>query len=504
MAKKCKSFFYFFDFIGTSPELYVFHNTRYKTFFSSILSIIIIIFSSFFTIISLIEFFKFESPIVSYSKGNDKTTKRELFLKDFFLMFGLFDSSSSNIINDSIAYFESDYTIVYSNGTFEFGNIEIEKCELGKNIDLKYKDYIKDKSNYRISLKDYYCFSSNNKNISLFFDPIIGYNIINLNIIIKNNTEYIPENIQTLIISENSIIEHNNKNNPISKSFDHHFTPSFSSFQYTTMSYNFQYIKYESDDGFFFKKSKILNGISFSDMNYFNTLRNDYDLEKNLKENKYSQIGVVEFSINRGNYDNYQRTYQRLQNLLAEIMSTISLLFEIGNQIANIFCEKNMKKDIIKNLISKDKKNIENKNNFNENKIITQNSELYLGPIRKRQESSDMNKSEISENNENIKSDEISEKSNDNNNIFIKNDKMKKVIENNKELKKINYFHILISYLCFKNKKTEIINFCDDIITEDLCVERILKRLYNLERLYPYFSFKEGKEETKTYIKFMN
>ena len=76
---------------------------------------------------------------------------------------------------------------------------------------------------------------------------------------------------------------------------------------------------------------------------------------------------------------------------------------------------------------------------------------------------------------------------------------MKKVIDNNKELKKINYFHILISYLCFKNKKTEIINLCEEIITEDLCVERILKRFYNLERLYSDFSLNEGKEDMKTY-----
>ena len=125
-----------------------------------------------------------------------------------------------------------------------------------------------------------------------------------------------------------------------------------------------------------------------------------------------------------------------------------------------------------------------------------------MGPNKKRYESSDkisnINKQEISANNASIKSDEISEKSNDNNNMFIENDKMKKVIENNKELKKVNYFHILISYLCFKTKKTEIINLCDDIITEDLCVERILKRLYNLERFCPYFSYNEGKEETIT------
>ena len=502
MVNKCQSIFYFFDLFGTSPELYIFNNNRYKTIFSSILSIITIIFSIFFAFYSLIIFFKYDSPIISYSKGNDKKTKREFFLKDSFLMFELIDSTSVESINNSTAYFESDYRIIYENGTYEEGNVEVERCELGKNIDIKYKDFIEDKSNFGRPLEEFYCFGSNNRNISLFYYPDIGYNLIRLHIIFKNNTEYIPEKVQTLIVSEINLIDHNNKNNPISNSFEYHPTPSFSSFQYTTVNYDFQYIKYETDDGYFFKNSKILNGISFSNMNYFNALRDDYDFENSLKENKSSEVGIIEFSINRSNYDSYQRTYQRLQSLLAEIMSVISLLFEIGEQIANIFCEKNMKKDIIKDLIFKDKKSKEKKQNFNVNKIITENSEAYLGPNRKRYESSDKinNKPEITIKTENIKSEEISEKSNDNNNnMFNENEKIKKVINNNKELKKINYFHILISYLCFKTKKTEIINLCDDIVTEDLCVERILKRFYNLERLYPNFPSNEGKEDIKTY-----
>ena len=496
MVNKCQSFFYFFDLVGTSPELYIFLNNRYKTIFSTILSIIIIFFSIFFTLYSLVEFFKYDSPIISYSKGNDKKTKREFSLKDSFLMFELIDSTTVENINNSTAYFESDYRIIYENGSIDAGNIEIERCELGKNIDMKFKDFIKDKSNFGRSLEEFYCFGSNNSNISLFYYPDIGYNIIRLHIIFRNISEYIPEKVQALIVSQINLIDHSNKNNPISYSFEYHPTQSFSSFQYTSIQYNFQYIKYESDDGYFFKNSKILNAISFFDMNYFNALRDDYNLEKNLKEDSSSTVGIVEFSINRSYYDSYQRSYQRLQSLLADIMSVIILLFEIGNQIANFFCEKNMKKDIVEDLIFKDKKYSGKRKNFNVNKIITQNSEIYLEPNKKRYESSDqinkINKEEISKN-ENIKSDEKLEKSNDKINTFNENNKMKKVIENNKELKKINYFHILVSYLCFKNKKSEIINLCDDIITEDLCVERILKRLYNLERFYSDLSLNEEK-----------
>ena len=41
-----------------------------------------------------------------------------------------------------------------------------------------------------------------------------------------------------------------------------------------------------------------------------------------------------------------------MQSLLAELMSVISLLFEIGGQISIFLCEKKMSKDIIFNLIN--------------------------------------------------------------------------------------------------------------------------------------------------------
>ena len=125
---------YNFDLIGPNPQLYIFNNDRYKTFFSFIISLIIILLSVFFTIFSLVQYFKFESPIISYTKGNDKNNKREFLLKDTFLMFQLIDSTSINHIDESIAYFESTYTTIYDNGKVEKGNLTIKKCELGKNI----------------------------------------------------------------------------------------------------------------------------------------------------------------------------------------------------------------------------------------------------------------------------------------------------------------------------------------------------------------------------------
>ena len=496
MLARISNILYNFDLIGPSPQLYIFNNNRYKTFFSFIISIIIIMFSVIFTIFSLVQYFKYQSPMISYTKGNDKNTNREILLKDTFLMFQLIDSTSVNRIDESIAYFESTYTTIYDNGKVDSGKLEIEKCELGKNIDLKFKDFIIGKSNFGRPVEDFYCFSPNNENLSLFYYPDIGYHMIDLQVVLKNNTYYKPEKIQSLIVSENNLIDHNNKSNPLSNSYEYHPTPSFSSSQFTTVNYNFQFIKYETDDGFYFKDLKNYIGISFSDMTFANSYRDDYDIEKNLKEKGRVNIGAIQFSLNRSNYDNYKRTYQRFQSLLAEIMSVISLLFEIGRQISAFFCEKSMSKDIIETLINRDKKHLLRVQSYRINKLCKTSENNNTTSIEKKNtqhESVDMINNKL-ENSERIDKTKLNTSKND---IVYKNEKIMQIRINNKQIDKVNYFHILKSYFCFKDKKTEMINLCNDIITEDMCIERILERFYNLEKLNYHSDSKKEKQNIK-------
>ena len=46
MLTKISNILYNFDLIGPSPQLYIFNNNRYKTFFSFIISVTIIFLSS--------------------------------------------------------------------------------------------------------------------------------------------------------------------------------------------------------------------------------------------------------------------------------------------------------------------------------------------------------------------------------------------------------------------------------------------------------------------------
>ena len=294
-----KSFLFLFDFVGTSPQLLIFNDKRYKSILSSLISLVIILASVGFAIFSVIEYLKYDSPIVGYSKDNDDKTNRNYFIKDLLLLFQLtdkIDTASFNTINDSIASYEGSYTIMYNNGSILYIPFEIENFEFGKNVNLKYKNLANSNTTYGRKLEEFYCIGNKNENLSLFYQPNYGLSFITLTVILKNNSIYNPENIQSIFISQNDFIDHNNKSNPIRESYIFQFTTSYSSSFYTTINYKFQYINYESDEGLFYKKSRFLNGISFSDMIATSNNEVGYDLQKNLNELKFSNIGKITLS----------------------------------------------------------------------------------------------------------------------------------------------------------------------------------------------------------------
>ena len=482
MKKKNCFMLYTFDIIGSTPQLLIFNNSRYKSTFSSIISLFVILFSIIYTIFSLIVYLKFDNPIVIYTKGNDNGNLRGFKAKDTFLLFQLIDNNG-NVVNDSIAYYEAGYTIIYDEGIRSYGSISIENCEIGKNINSKYKNFINKKANFGIPLERFYCISSKDENTNFFYQPNVGYSIINLFVLYKNNSIYSPDDLKSIVVSENNFIDNFNKENPISEGFIYKLTSSFSSSEETMISYNFQYLKYDSDDGLVFKNYKNFNGILFSDMSSYRTKHFNYNMSSDI-----NQIGTISFQINQSNYDYYKRTYQRLQSLLPEILSLINLVLEIARQVSNYLTKKVMSKDIMMSLLDNDKNYISNNHNQEISKILFQNKDkIVRSSEREEIKNQAINKTNITNNQEAL---DKSKFNISNENIILDAGKKNNFKTNYKLLSELCFCDALKSYFCFKDKKTKLVNDCHNIIIEDICLEKILKRIYSLENFSNHYYLK--------------
>ena len=461
MPKTYKDYLYIFDLLGNPPKLRIFNEDNYKSIFSSILSILLIVISIFFGIYSLIDYLKYKNPVVVYSKDNDKSTNRTILLNDTLLILGLIESNNFTRINKSEAYFESEMRITYNNRTIKNIPLTLENCEFGKNIDSKYMNSLNEIPSENIS--QFYCFSKKDGELPLFYDPNLGESALYVYSRINNESDYNGDDVMLMIINGNDIIEHSKKNYPIS---DNYFTmtyTSYSAFKFTLTNYYFQFIKYESDEGLFFPSFKTYSAKAFSHMN--NMFTNYF------YEGKPTHIGTIMFEISKVNFDSYKRSYSRLQSLLAEVMSVINLLFGIGKTVTEILLKRKMSKDIVKYFISKNlmyKISSENeKINHNQNYQNKEDSEIELTHPKKNSENMTIK-------NETQNFSEYRTETN------INQDKIED-INYFDTINRLNYYNIFLSYLCCENSNTKLIKLCDDLVDEDLCLENILSRIYELE-----------------------
>ena len=177
MCPKIKLFLYTFDFIGMVPQFRILKNDSYKSIFSSIISIIITIASIVFSIYSIIDYLKFNDPSISYLNRFDNELNNTIFIKDILIMFRFFNKFNSDI--DFSVYYESE---------LKSTKLNVERCQMGKNINIKFKDHLEKKNNDKIN--KYYCISSEHGNLPLFSNPMTfrTESLVHFLIIDENNS----------------------------------------------------------------------------------------------------------------------------------------------------------------------------------------------------------------------------------------------------------------------------------------------------------------------------
>ena len=154
--KNYKYYLYLFDFIGINPSLRIFNYENYKTAHSFIISIIILLICIGFIIFSFIEFLN-QTPDLIYYKSIDTNAEKKISLNNSFLMFKVFNHCSKENLFDAVFYSNENIYI-----------LDYEYCEIGKNIDYKYKDMIETfEKNEKQNISEYFCIKFN-ENTTLY------------------------------------------------------------------------------------------------------------------------------------------------------------------------------------------------------------------------------------------------------------------------------------------------------------------------------------------------
>ena len=197
------------DFIGFIPQFRILDEFRYKSVFSSLLSILIIFLAIIFVSISFIDFIH-QKPNVEYYKNNDDKTNKTFLISDSLLMFNSYFVCLSNF---SLEYEINIHLISLVPKLYE--ELKFEPCVLGKNINLKYKDLIQKFNSIEGSdISEYFCINYNNINFTLYSHPLQSYNIeseLKIRIYSECEDYFLSFNL----VTQNDLIAHNKKDNPI-------------------------------------------------------------------------------------------------------------------------------------------------------------------------------------------------------------------------------------------------------------------------------------------------
>ena len=173
MTIKIKSLLYKFDFIGLIPQFRILEETRYKSVFSSFLSIAVVIFSIAFVVYSFIDYLH-QNPHLQYYKNNDYSTNKTYTISNSLLMFknDFYCFSNDSDISKLIV---TKWDGPRNNLLYEY--INYEPCELGKNLDIKYKNIIETFERIeKTNISEYTCLNFNNTKFTLYDNSQISDN----------------------------------------------------------------------------------------------------------------------------------------------------------------------------------------------------------------------------------------------------------------------------------------------------------------------------------------
>ena len=279
-------------------------------------------------------------------------------------------------------------------------------------------------------------------------------------------------------------LEKNNDKYPFYKEFYFYFNKS------TFYDVNWGLIKYREERGLLglfdniLNKKKEYSSIDIDSIDKIHTERAIEITPKDIPTFKYNILGIIQMKNTHNQYTEYIRIKKSLLDVFANIGALFSTVFTLFSFLLNLFSKNFDNYKIIKEMLYKQR--ILRNNNI---KIIKSKT-LRLDNISKR-------KNNINNDNQSFDtSKSVPFKSKEINLNKKKENKKEEKLDNNYELRTINFIQFLLNniniYSKKKKKEQEIINICNNIITKYISIELILYNQIIFENFLKDYIWKDN------------
>ncbi len=511
------SFFRFlksFDYLAPSQVLYIKGHKSYQTYIGALLSLLV-----FGLVFALLIYFCYK--LIS-RENIFIAIQEESFIDEFYYnisnsLFAFKINSDIEIYENEIKFVATYHEVNLSNDLdIEKKNFEIEKCS-EKNIDKSIKEVDKIQN-----ISSFYCLvpsetgrmkSNLEKGIHSYLNLEIYLCDKNKDLSCKSEEEIVNKLnnhfLEFYLISQTHYVNNYNHKNPLLKTFVEE-SVNLNLGTVTNRTYFFEKISYYSDNGLVFEKKKKYKGFIFPTKTRYST---------NIRKEFNKPLGGFFFSINKGQRQRYERKYQKLQEVCANIGGVLSFLNFIGSFIISAYNEQFFFYEIITGIFNPKKgaykgclkHSVLYPDNFNKNFInkLTNSSQMMLKQFTGNNKALNLLKSSSKKNNIEVMNKKNNDNNNNNNNINQNNLNLSYNNSNNNgnfnspnfrkpkimlNFPKLKFFDLLCSVCFTDNPKAKFLNDCQELVFNTLSCEDIIKNSINIEKLIQIGEFNDKEE----------
>lgn len=335
------------DFLGFKPSLYVNSQPRYRSEFTLILSIFVIILSIFCSAYFGSELFlRSSANVVAIRESREDFLSLPISNKGFLFLLGIQYSNNSYYTDPSIFQVEAvgeirQNIVNETTGKYELNssrlNIKMDLCSKFYTMDIIEIEEIKEIEGKIFNLDKLFCAEPDQFSIMGFSGSKTPFSFIRVNFnkcenSTLNNFSCKPQQQIDKIIQNSFIsmtytsfdLNQLNFTNPIRKSFydDYNVLNSEASLEYAV---KIEPLKFKSNNGIIFNSYEVKEGISYSTKTFTRFIKSKNIFSITFEGNPTGSL--------------YLRNYLKLQNVATQIGGFIKIIMLVAAAISHVYSE---------------------------------------------------------------------------------------------------------------------------------------------------------------------